>query len=62
MKHINKIKYLIFAIWMMVNVNIYAQGDALSIEQKCDPSKLDLTIDGGFAPYEVEWQALVNGT
>ncbi len=46
----------------MVNVNIYAQGDALSIEQKCDPSKLDLTIDGGFAPYEVEWQALVNGT
>ena len=46
----------------MVNLNIYAQGDAQSIEQKCNPSKLDLTIDGGFAPYELEWQALVNGT
>ncbi len=62
MEYLNKIKILIFAIGMMVNINIYGQGDALSIEQKCDPSKLDLTIDGGFAPYEVEWQALVNGS
>lgn len=46
----------------MVNINIYAQGEALTIEQKCDPSKLDLTIDGGYSPYEVEWQAKVNGT
>lgn len=41
-------------------MNLNAQ-DALTAEYNCETGCLDLIINGGFAPYEVEWQSYSPG-
>ena len=57
------IYHSIFIIWMMMHIHIqnYAQGDALVLNFDCDTKCIDLKINGGFQPYDVEWQRMVNG-
>ena len=61
----NKIKYIsILVMCMLLHVSLNAQ-DALTADimyptynQNCQNGKIDLHINGGFPPYDVEWQKL----
>ncbi len=46
---------IIIAFFITIGA-IAAQGNPLSVEQKCDPFCLDLSITGGYANYDIEWQ------
>ncbi len=64
MNYQNPIYRLIFVIGMMINLqiqNTIAQGDALTLTHNCETGCIDLQINGGFSPYDVEWQRLVGG-
>jgi hypothetical protein len=48
----------------MINLqvqNIAAQGEALTLNHDCETGCIDLLINGGFSPYDVEWRRLVAG-
>ena len=45
---------------ILLHVNINAQ-DALIAEYNCETGCIDLKINGGFEPYEVEWQKFEGG-
>ncbi len=53
MNYPNPIRFLIIVI-SMIQLSIYAQGDALTITHDCTSGSLDLQISGGFSPYDVE--------
>lgn len=57
-RHISKLFY-IFS-FLCCTFQLVANG--LSVEHVCSPQKLDLRIDGGFAPFEVMWQGYNGGT
>ena len=60
---------MFIGLLMLIIINsASAQGDALSIIRNCTTGCLDLTIQGGYPPYDVEWYhhrpngyVLVNG-
>ena len=53
----NKLKYTYFFIscLLFINVNAMVQDD-ISAQFNCQTGCIDLSITGGFPPYEVEWQ------
>lgn len=46
---------------MHIHIQNYAQGDALVLNFDCDTKCIDLKINGGFQPFDVEWQRIING-
>ena len=62
----NKIKYIPFLVMcMLLHVSLNAQDaltadywDATTIPGQCQDGIIDLHINGGFPPYDVEWQKL----
>lgn len=51
-----KYKYIVYTfLFLILHVNSNAQ-DALTVTYNCSTGCVDLTINGGYAPYEVEWQ------
>ena len=46
---------------MMQIQNTIAQEDALSLSYDCESTCIDLQINGGIGPYDVEWQKYLNG-
>ncbi|MFZ1705388.1 MAG: T9SS type A sorting domain-containing protein [Saprospiraceae bacterium] len=51
----------IFVVIIFCNLKLYSQG-AVFVQHVCNDAKLDLQINGGFAPFEVLWQGYHNGT
>lgn len=59
-----KTNYSLFLSFLMSVLYIsddLCSQNALIIEHNCETNCIDLSINGGYAPYEVEWQKLVEG-
>ncbi|MCB0516376.1 MAG: T9SS type A sorting domain-containing protein [Chitinophagales bacterium] len=58
---------IILACWLMASAWLYAQTDALTVnitlptkQGHCIDGKIDLHINGGYPPYDVEWTRTFN--